>query len=65
IWVEDANHYRIGGDGKGKYHVCDKTGEDIETIDIADQEYYVVKKYVFVYIEWEQISILIKLPVNF
>ncbi|CAG8749177.1 1874_t:CDS:1, partial [Racocetra persica] len=34
----------IGGDGKGKYHNCDKSGEDVEVIDIADQEYYVVGK---------------------
>ncbi|RGB35926.1 hypothetical protein C1646_667396 [Rhizophagus diaphanus] len=42
IWIEDSNHKRIAGDGKGDYHACDGTGGD--EIDFPDQEYYVVAK---------------------
>ncbi|RIB01810.1 hypothetical protein C2G38_2229634 [Gigaspora rosea] len=41
IWIEDINHNRIAGDGKGDYHFCDN-GDEI--IDIPDQEYWVVAK---------------------
>ena len=42
IWIEDANHNRIAGDGKGDYHACD--GNDEKDINFPDQEYYVVAK---------------------
>ncbi|RGB32913.1 hypothetical protein C1646_669763 [Rhizophagus diaphanus] len=42
IWIEDSNHNRIAGDGKGDYHACDDDG--YQEIDFPDQEYYVVAK---------------------
>uniref|UniRef100_A0A1D1ZH06 Arginine biosynthesis bifunctional protein ArgJ n=1 Tax=Anthurium amnicola TaxID=1678845 RepID=A0A1D1ZH06_9ARAE len=44
IWIEDVNHNRIAGDGKGDYHACDGTSSDYEDIEFSDQEYYVVAK---------------------
>ncbi|RGB37943.1 hypothetical protein C1646_665770 [Rhizophagus diaphanus] len=46
IWIEDSNHNRIAGDGKGDYHACDGIG-DYKEIDFPDQEYYVVAKVQF------------------
>ncbi|PKY35080.1 hypothetical protein RhiirB3_533048 [Rhizophagus irregularis] len=47
IWIEDSNHKRIAGDGKGDYHACDGTSGDYKEIDFPDQEYYVVAKVHF------------------
>jgi hypothetical protein len=45
IWIEDSNHNRIAGDGKGDYHDCSGSNvSDYENIDFSDQEYYVVAK---------------------
>ncbi|CAB4434775.1 unnamed protein product [Rhizophagus irregularis] len=45
IWIEDSNHKRIAGDGKGNYHACDGSdGKIILEIDFPDQEHYVVAK---------------------
>ncbi|GBC06710.1 hypothetical protein RclHR1_00700009 [Rhizophagus clarus] len=45
IWIEDVNHCRIAGDGKGSYHACDGSDNNqFEVIDFNDQEYFVVAK---------------------
>ncbi|CAG8519295.1 uncharacterized protein OCT59_012461 [Rhizophagus irregularis] len=42
IWIEDSNHKRIAGDGKGHYRVCDTVSYN--HIEFSDQEYYIVAK---------------------
>lgn len=45
IWIEDSNHNRIAGDGKGDYHSCTGSiGSEYGVIDFPDQVYYVVAK---------------------
>ncbi|CAB4404033.1 unnamed protein product [Rhizophagus irregularis] len=48
IWIEDSNHNRIAGDGKGDYYICDGSdGVTSYDIQFPDQEYYVVAKVHF------------------
>ncbi|CAB4404028.1 unnamed protein product [Rhizophagus irregularis] len=47
IWIEDSNHNRIAGDGKGDYNPCNGFGGDSKDIYFSNQEYNVVAKVEF------------------
>ncbi|CAB4383694.1 uncharacterized protein OCT59_003513 [Rhizophagus irregularis] len=42
VWIEDSNHFRIAGDGKGHYRGCGSV--NFNHIDFNDQQYYIVVK---------------------
>ncbi|GBC15086.2 hypothetical protein GLOIN_2v1768728 [Rhizophagus irregularis DAOM 181602=DAOM 197198] len=58
IWIEDSNHKRIAGDGKGDYHACDGTSGNrkSEVLSMAIP--------VFVYMEILESFILINITVH-